>query len=187
MGECAYPDGRSEPQRNDGAVAKRTDNAGKEVLERLAEETDMLEKDEEVQAIIFDRKLDLFHDGPRMSPVGLVDVLQQPPRSKGSPPRSASEWNGDGQEERRSRSARPRWSRLLPGAPDVRPWSETRARESTTYDYEKPPPARNPMSAIQVSEDGGAEQASEHVGECVSGIEPGNSPCQLGPRIPAAH
>lgn len=52
-----YPDRSREPQRGDVSIAKGSDNAREEVLERLRQQASVLHKDEDVKPIVANSQL----------------------------------------------------------------------------------------------------------------------------------
>lgn len=66
----------------DGAVAESLDDAGEEVLEGLGEDGEMLDKDEEVETVVFQAQLYTVPNRARVRFVGLVDVGHKTVRRK---------------------------------------------------------------------------------------------------------
>lgn len=81
--DITYPGRNCKPQSRNVVITQSLDNAREEVLESLGEQSNMLEEDKNVEAIIFDSELETNPYGAGMLLIGLVDILQQAPHCKG--------------------------------------------------------------------------------------------------------
>lgn len=76
------PHRSSEQQRGDLGVSESFDDGRKEVLECLSEERDVLEEDEDVQAVVFESEQETVFDGYRRGSVGLFGIINEAPLCK---------------------------------------------------------------------------------------------------------
>lgn len=60
-----------------------TNNGREEVLERLGEQTDVLHEDKQIKTVIAHAELDTIPDRLFLVLIGLVDIAEKAPRSKG--------------------------------------------------------------------------------------------------------
>jgi hypothetical protein len=77
--ESQEPHRSSEQQRGDLGVAESFDDGREEVLEGLSEERDVLEEDEDVQAVVFESEHETVFDGYRRGSVGLFGIINEAP------------------------------------------------------------------------------------------------------------
>lgn len=69
-----YPNRSGQPQRIDGAISQSPDNGREEILKRLAQQTDVLEQDKQIQPIVLQSKLQPVHCRPLVALVLLVNI-----------------------------------------------------------------------------------------------------------------
>lgn len=77
-----YPSRSREPECDDTAITKRANNGGEEILESLREQTNVLDEDEDVYAVVTDSHLDTIPYSLFPVCICLADVLGESPGSK---------------------------------------------------------------------------------------------------------